>query len=78
MNTPKLRYFQDEDIIHINIGDGDEFNSVELSENITAELDQKGEIIGLEILSASTFLRDTLLNTAQAKLFTNKNSSLSA
>jgi uncharacterized protein YuzE len=72
MNTPKLRSFQDEDIIQINMSDGDEVNSVELLANMTAELDQKGAIMGIEILSANTFLRDTLLNTVQAKLLTDK------
>ena len=63
-----MKYFKDDDIIHINISDGIETNSVELSPNITAEIDKNGELIGIEILNASTFVRDSILETAQAKL----------
>ena len=63
-----MKYFKDDDIIHINISDGIETNSVELSPNITAEIDENGELIGIEILNASTFVRDSILETAQAKL----------
>ena len=68
MNKTKMKYFKDDDIIHINISDGMETNSVELSPNITAEIDENGELIGIEILNASTFVRDSILETAQAKL----------
>jgi len=46
----------------------EEANSVELSPNITAELNEQGELIGIEILQASTFVRDSLLEAVQAKL----------
>ncbi len=42
--------------------------SVEISPNITAELNEKGELIGIEIIAASSFLRDTILESTQAKL----------
>ena len=42
--------------------------SVELSPNITVELNDKGEMIGIEILDASEFLRDTIVESVQAKL----------
>ena len=45
MNKTKMKYFKDEDIIHIKISDGMETNSVELSPNITAEIDENGELI---------------------------------
>ena len=41
---------------------------MELSPNITAELNADGELIGVEILKASTFLRDFILESTQAKL----------
>ncbi|MFQ5825608.1 MAG: DUF2283 domain-containing protein [bacterium] len=68
MNKATMKYFKDDDIIHINISEGMEINSVELSPNITAEIDKNGELIGIEILNASTFVRDSILETAQAKL----------
>ncbi len=33
-----------------------------------AELNVKGELIGIEILDASTYVRDTVLESAQAKM----------
>jgi len=46
----------------------EEANSVELSPNITAELNEQGELIGIEILQASTFVRDSIMEVVQAKL----------
>jgi uncharacterized protein YuzE len=64
----KLAYFPKEDIIHFSISDEEEADSVELSPNIIAELNKKGDMIGIEILKASSYIRDSILDTAQAKL----------
>jgi len=71
MSQPKLEYFTDGDIIHIDIKDGKEARSVELAPNITVELDDQDEIIGIEILGASQVLRDSLLETVQGKMLQN-------
>jgi uncharacterized protein YuzE len=68
MNNPKMTYFPEQDVIHLAMTDEDEAASMELSPNITAELNADGELIGVEILKASTFLRDFILESAQAKL----------
>ena len=68
MSETKINYFEDEDILHLVISDEKEANSVELSPNITAELNESGELIGIEILEASSFIRDSLLEAAQAKM----------
>lgn len=68
MNDSKLSYFKEEDILHLIISDEREIDSVEISPNITAELNEKGELIGIEIIQASSFLRDSILETTQAKL----------
>ena len=68
MSKPRLAYFEKEDILHLVVNEGPEAQSVELSPNLTAELNDKGELIGIEILQASSFLRDTILESAQAKL----------
>jgi len=60
-------YFQTEDILHLVISQEPESESVEISPNITAELNDKHELIGVEILNASAFLRDTVLESVQAK-----------
>ncbi|MBW1802934.1 MAG: DUF2283 domain-containing protein [Deltaproteobacteria bacterium] len=68
MDKPKMTYFKDEDILHLAISDEKEAGSVELSPNVTAELNQNGDLIGLEILEASAFIRDSILESAQAKM----------
>ena len=65
---PKMTYFDAEDVLHFVMGEGKEASSLELSPNITAELDEKGELIGIEILSASSFIRDSILEGVQAKV----------
>jgi len=68
MNKPRMVYFEKEDVVHLKISEGKEAQSVELSPNVTAELNDKGELIGIEILRASEFLRDTVAESVQAKL----------
>ena len=68
MKRTKMTYFKDEDVLHLVISEENEANSVELSPNITGELNQKGELIGIEILEASSFIRDSILEAAQAKM----------
>ena len=67
MKTPKLVYFDQEDILHLLLADGEEANSVELSPTITAELNAQSEVIGIEILQASTFVCEVLLELAHAQ-----------
>ena len=68
MSEPRLAYFKKEDILHLVIAQGAESNTVELSPNVTAELNEEGELIGIEILNATAFIRDSVLDSAQAKL----------
>ena len=67
MNKSKLAYFEKEDVLHLAISDEPESGSLEISPNITAELNEKGELIGIEILNASSFIRDSFLDSVQAK-----------
>ena len=69
MNKTKMVYFEEEDILHLAISEEPESNSFELSPNITAELNRDGELIGIEILNASTFILDSILESAHAKMF---------
>ena len=68
MSKPQMTYFKDEDVLLIVISDDKEAGSIELSPNVTAELNDKGELIGIEILEASSFIRDSILEAAQAKM----------
>ena len=67
MNKARMRYFEQEDVLHLVIADEPESKSIELSPNITVELNDKNEMIGVEILNASAFLRDAVLESIQAK-----------
>ena len=68
MNKTRMAYFEKDDVLHLAISDEPEAGSVEVSPNITAELNTKGELIGIEILNASTFIRDFVLESVQAKV----------
>jgi uncharacterized protein YuzE len=68
VNKSKMLYFSQEDILHLVISDEEEAKSIELSPNITAELNEKGELIGIEILNASAFVRDSILEGVQARV----------
>ncbi|MEM9558521.1 MAG: DUF2283 domain-containing protein [Acidobacteriota bacterium] len=61
-----MSYFEEADVLHLNLADGPDVSSVELSPNVTAELNADGGLVGLEILNASDFLRDLVLDSAQA------------
>lgn len=67
MNKTQMRYFEQEDILHLVIAEGLESRSLEISPNITVELNDQNELLGVEILNASKFLRDTVLESVQAK-----------
>jgi len=63
-----MTYFEKEDILHLVISDESESGSLELSPNITVELNNDGELIGIEILNASAFIRDSILESAHARV----------
>jgi len=68
MTHTKMTYFEDVDTLHLSIADDAEAGSVEISPDVTAELNADGELIGVEIINASSYLRDTILESAQARL----------
>ena len=57
----QMAYFAQDDILHLAISEEPEARSIELIPNVTVELNDKGELIGIEILNASTFVRDIIL-----------------
>jgi uncharacterized protein YuzE len=72
-NKTQMNYFQEDDVLHIVISEEQEYGSVELSPNITAETNEQGELIGIEILNASNYVRDSILEGVQAKLLALQN-----
>lgn len=65
---PQINYFREEDILHLLISEEPESASIEISPNVTAELNASGELIGVEILNASNYIRDFILESIQSKL----------
>ncbi len=68
MDKARMMYFEKDDVLHLVITDEPEMGSVELSPNITVELNAKGEMIGIEILEASRYIRDSVMESAQARV----------
>jgi hypothetical protein len=68
MDNPKMTYFPEQDVIHRAMTDEDEVGSMKLSPHITGTLNADDKLIGVEILKASIFLRDFILEITQAKL----------
>ena len=67
MKKPQLSYFEQEDILHLVIAEEEEASSLELNPHITAELNEKGELIGIEIQNARAFVQEALMEGVQAK-----------
>jgi uncharacterized protein YuzE len=67
-NKARMTYFAQDDVLHLAISDEPEARSIELIPNVTVELNDTGELIGIEILNASAFVRDTILESVQAKM----------
>lgn len=63
-----MTYFQESDVIHLSVSEDEEAGSVEISPDITAEVNNVGELIGIEILNASSFIRNSVLESVQAKM----------
>lgn len=68
MNDLRMAYFENEDILHLMIAAGPEAQSIELSPDITVEMDAQGQILGVEILNASRFMRDAVMDSIQGRV----------
>ncbi len=56
MYKPRLTYFRKEDVLHLTILEETAAGSTEPCPIVTAEFNVKGDLIGIEILNASSFL----------------------
>jgi uncharacterized protein YuzE len=64
----RMVYFEQEDILQLMVAPGPEARSVELSPDVTVEMDVKGQILGIEILNASRFMRDSIMDSIQSQM----------
>ena len=53
MQEVRAKYFDDLDVVHVALSEEQEAASVEIYPDVTAELNDRGEIIGIEILGIS-------------------------
>lgn len=62
MNKPKriVNYDSQGDVLYLGAKKGREEEFVEVSPGINVELDQKGQVIGVEVLNASKILRSVV------------------
>ena len=56
-NEPLINYDSKSDVLYIVAGEGEEEEFVEIAPGINIEFNEKGEVIGIEILDASKFLK---------------------
>ncbi|MGZ8217923.1 DUF2283 domain-containing protein [Methylomagnum sp.] len=68
MNNPIVHHFPEQDVIHLAITNEEEAETLELSPNITAELNADGDLIGVEILKASAFMSNLKLDQEEQDL----------
>ncbi|HDN80447.1 MAG TPA: DUF2283 domain-containing protein [Chloroflexi bacterium] len=60
MNKPRVYYDPQSDVLYLLIKEGEEERFVEVAEGINVELDETGQILGIEILGLSRVLRQVL------------------
>ena len=73
-----VKYYPKDDVLYVAIWAGEEAKSVEIEPWVTAELDKNGEIIGIEILEASQYLRKLIQTRLEPQLRHRAASSASA
>jgi uncharacterized protein YuzE len=57
MNKPTVHYDPQSDVLYFLVRDGEEERFVEVAEGVNVEVAEEGQLLGVEILNASRFLR---------------------
>jgi uncharacterized protein YuzE len=63
MKQGTLKYYEESDILYFFLKEGMEKRNIEVVPGVTIELNNKNEIIGIEILDASKFVKNYILKT---------------
>ncbi|MEM2135252.1 MAG: DUF2283 domain-containing protein [Candidatus Jordarchaeaceae archaeon] len=53
---PKILYDEESDILYVVIAEGEEEGFIEIAPDINLEIDEKGKIIGIEIINAKKLM----------------------
>lgn len=64
----KLQYYEDSDVLYYLLEEEEEDSFVEVAPGVTVELNEQKEIIGIEILEASKFMKSFVIGNFQKKL----------
>ena len=68
MKTGTLKYYEDSDVLYFFLKKGAETKSIEAAPGITVELNQKNQVIGIEILEATKFIQDYVMKDISKSL----------
>ncbi len=63
-----MKYYPKDDVLYVMLQAGEEAKSVEIEPGVTAELNKGGELIGIEILDASVYLRKLIQERLEPRL----------
>jgi uncharacterized protein YuzE len=63
-----MKYYPKDDVLYVMLQAGEEAKSVEIEPGVTAELNKGGELIGIEILDASVYLRKLIQDRLEPRL----------
>ena len=63
----KLKYYEESDVLYYLISEGEEDSAIELTPGVTVELNKEKEISGIEILDASKFMKNFIVENFQSK-----------
>jgi uncharacterized protein YuzE len=60
MSRPTVHYDPQSDTLYFLVREGEKERFVEVAEGVNVEVDQEGQLLGVEIMNASRFLRTTI------------------
>jgi uncharacterized protein YuzE len=63
-----VKYYPENDVLYVLLQAGVEAKAVEIEPGVTAELNKRGKLIGIEILDASKYLRKLILQRLEPQL----------
>ncbi|MBM4296184.1 MAG: DUF2283 domain-containing protein [Deltaproteobacteria bacterium] len=63
-----VKYYPENDVLYVLLQAGQEAKTVEIEPGVTAELNKRGKLIGIEILDASKYLQKLIQQRLEPQL----------
>ena len=63
-----VKYYPENDVLYVLLQAGEEAKAVEIEPGVTAELNKRGKLIGIEIFDASKYLRKLIQQRLEPQL----------